>query len=29
MEYAKTNFDKQNATTKDFGTFITQLQLIF
>ncbi len=29
MEYAQTNFDKTNATTKDFGTFITQLQLIF
>ena len=29
MEYAKTKFDKENATTKNFGTFITQLQLIF
>ncbi len=29
MEYAQTNFDKTNASTKNFGTFITQLQLIF
>jgi len=29
MEYAQTDFDKKNASTQDFGTFITQLQLIF
>lgn len=29
MEVSKTNFDKKNATTKDFTTFITQMQLIF
>ncbi len=29
VEYAKTEFDKKNATTKNFGTFITQLQMIF
>ncbi len=29
MEVSKTEFDKTNASTKDFTTFITQLQLIF
>jgi len=29
MEYSKTNFDVENATSKDFGTFVTQLQLWF
>ena len=29
MELAQTNFDKNNASTKDFTTFITQLQMIF
>ncbi|MEI7816492.1 MAG: selenite/tellurite reduction operon porin ExtI [Desulfuromonadales bacterium] len=28
-EYSRTEFDKWNASTKDFSTFITQLQLIF
>ncbi len=29
VELSKTEFDKKNATTKNFGTFITQLQMIF
>lgn len=29
VEYSRTEFDKWNASTKDFSTFITQLQLIF
>ena len=29
MEYSRTNFDVENATSKDFGTFVTQLQLWF
>ena len=29
MEFSNTNFNKTNSSTKDFSTFITQLQLIF
>ena len=29
VEYGRTEFDKWNASTKDFSTYITQLQLIF
>lgn len=29
MELSQTDFDKKNTSTKDFTTFITQLQLIF
>lgn len=29
MEYSRTAFDVENATSKDFGTFVTQLQLWF
>ena len=29
MEYGMTMFDKEDATSKDFNTFITQLQVIF
>lgn len=29
FEWSKTAFDKQNATTKDFNTFTTQLQVVF
>lgn len=29
VEYSRTEFDKWNASTKDFSTFITQLQLVF
>jgi len=29
FEYSNTEFDKKNASTKDFSTFITQLQVIF
>ncbi len=28
-EYSRTDFDKENANSKDFSTFVTQLQLIF
>lgn len=29
LEYSRANFEKNNASTKDFSTYITQLQVIF
>lgn len=29
MEYSRTDYEKENATSKNFGTFVTQLQLWF